>query len=88
VIIGHYKNLAIIGRIGKYFLIPGHAGVKCNFSCGCADFANGNAFKNCAVLKHKIGGYWIGTHFKGAKVAKFLKRSSQVVQVFFNRPGL
>jgi hypothetical protein len=48
--IGHGDDLAVIGGIGKDFLIPGHGGVENNLALGDSLHAEGIPFKDPPVF--------------------------------------
>src|SRR5689334_12172641 len=49
----HDQHLSIITRIGKYFLIAGHAGIKANFTGRGADGAKSLTDTGCSVFQNQ-----------------------------------
>ena len=81
----HDKHLAVITRIGKHFLVAGHAGVEADLTrCG-PDLSECFALKKTAVLEEKKSallnlGHFFESGFKMQKKRMVLKFCYKVFQ--------
>src|SRR5688572_10705694 len=66
----HNQDLYIITRIGKYFLVAGHACIKTNFAGSCSFSTIRSSITNCAIFKQEYCGSLGFAHYLKKVFAK------------------